>query len=73
MNAVKANMDSGTESFMVPVWVDLTQFEDIPGYRKSKIKELLARIAGYYAIGHYTLLENVNAMPPQNGQVPSAD
>ena len=73
MNAVKAEMDSGTESFMVPVWVDLTQFEDIPGYRKTKMKELLARIAGYYAIGHYTLLESVNATPPHNGQGPSAD
>ncbi len=51
MNAVKAEMDSGTESFMVPNRIDLTQFEDIPGYRKNKMKELLARIAAYYAIG----------------------
>jgi len=51
MGAVKAEMDSGTESFMVPNRVDLSQFEDIPGYRKNKMKELLARIAAYYAIG----------------------
>jgi glyoxylase-like metal-dependent hydrolase (beta-lactamase superfamily II) len=51
MGAVKKEMDSGTESFMVPNRVDLSQFEDIPGYRKNKMKELLARIAAYYAIG----------------------
>ena len=51
MGAVKAEMDAGTESFMVPNRVDLTQFQDIPGYRKDKTKELLARIAAYYAIG----------------------
>lgn len=51
MGVVKAEMDSGTESFMVPNKVDVSQFEDIPGYRKNKTKELLARIAAYYAIG----------------------
>jgi len=51
MSAVKTEMDKGTESFMVPNRVDLKQLEDIPGYRKNKMKELLARIAAYYAIG----------------------
>ena len=36
MNAIKAEMDSGTESFMVPVWVDLTQFEDIQATEKPR-------------------------------------
>jgi len=51
MGAVKAEMDNGTESFMVPNRVDLTQFEDVPNYRKNNMKQLLARIAAYYAIG----------------------
>ncbi len=51
MGVVKAEMDSGTDSFMVPNKIDVTQFKDIPGYRKKKTKELLARIASYYAIG----------------------
>jgi len=51
MGAVKAEMDKGTQSFLIPGRIDLKQFEDIPGYRKNNMKELLARIAAYYAIG----------------------
>ena len=49
--AVKAEMDSGTESFMVSGRLDTTPWEDTRGYNKRKFKQLIDRIAAYYAIG----------------------
>jgi len=51
MGAVKAEMDSGTESFMVANTLDLTPWKDIRGFNKRKFKQLIDRIAAYYAIG----------------------
>lgn len=51
MAAVKAEMDSGTESFMVSSRLDTTPWEGIRGYNKRKFKQLIDRIAAYYAIG----------------------
>ena len=51
MQAVKAEMDSGTESFMVSSKIDPTPWADIRGYNKRKFKQLLDRVAAYYAIG----------------------
>jgi len=51
MAAVKAEMDSGTESFMVSSRLDLTPWQNIRGFNKRKFKQLIDRIAAYYAIG----------------------
>jgi glyoxylase-like metal-dependent hydrolase (beta-lactamase superfamily II) len=51
MLAVKTEMDNGTQSFMVSSKLDLTPWEHIRGYNKRKFKQLVARIAAYYAIG----------------------
>jgi glyoxylase-like metal-dependent hydrolase (beta-lactamase superfamily II) len=51
MAAVKAEMDNGTESFMVSGRMDLSPWEDTRGYNKRKFKQLVDRIAAYYAIG----------------------
>ncbi|MGI9308152.1 MAG: MBL fold metallo-hydrolase, partial [Gammaproteobacteria bacterium] len=51
MAAVKTEMDAGTPSFMVSGRLDLTPFENIDGYRKRQAKQLIDRIAAYYAIG----------------------
>ena len=51
MAAVKAEMDSGTESFMVANRLDPTPWEQLPGYNRNKFKQLVDRIAAYYAIG----------------------
>jgi len=49
--AVKAEMDSGTESFMVASRLDLSPWENIRGFNKRKFKQLIDRVAAYYAIG----------------------
>lgn len=49
--AVKAEMDSGTESFMVANRLDPGPWEQLPGYNRNKFKQLVDRIAAYYAIG----------------------
>jgi glyoxylase-like metal-dependent hydrolase (beta-lactamase superfamily II) len=49
--AVKAEMDSGTESFMVSGRLDTAQWEGIRGFNKRKFKQLADRTASYYAIG----------------------
>jgi len=51
MAAVKAEMDSGTESFMVANRLDPGPWEQLPGYNRNKFKQLVDRIAAYYAIG----------------------
>jgi len=51
MAAVKAEMDSGTESFMVAGRMDLSPWENIRGFNKNKFRQLIDRIAAYYAIG----------------------
>ena len=51
MAAVKAEMDSGTESFMVSSRLDLSPWQNIRGFNKRKFKQLIDRIAAYYAIG----------------------
>jgi len=51
MAAVKAEMDSGTQSFMVAGRLDMSPWEETPGYNKRKFKQLVDRIAAYYAIG----------------------
>jgi len=51
MDAVKTEMDSGTQSFMVSSRLDLSPWENIRGYNKRKFKQLVDRIAAYYAIG----------------------
>jgi len=51
MNAVKTEMDSGTQSFMVSSRLDLSPWENIRGFNKRKFKQLVDRIAAYYAIG----------------------
>jgi glyoxylase-like metal-dependent hydrolase (beta-lactamase superfamily II) len=51
MRAVKAEMDNGTQSFMVSSKLDLTPWEGIRGYNKRKFKQLVDRVAAYYAIG----------------------
>ena len=51
MAAVKAEMDSGTESFMVANRLDPAPWEQLPGYNRNKFKQLVDRIAAYYAIG----------------------
>lgn len=51
MTAVKTEMDSGTESFMVSSRLDLSPWQDIRGFNKRKFKQLIDRIAAYYAIG----------------------
>ena len=51
MGAVKAEMDSGTDSFLVSSRLDLTPWQDIRGFNKRKFKQLVDRIAAYYAIG----------------------
>jgi hypothetical protein len=44
-------MDSGTESFMVSGRLDLTPWQDTRGFNKRKFKQLVDRVAAYYAIG----------------------
>ncbi len=51
MAAVKAEMDNGTESFMVSARLDVSPWQDIPGFNKRKFKQLIDRVAAYYAIG----------------------
>ncbi len=51
MGAVKTEMDKGTESFMVSSRLDLAPWENIRGFNKRKFKQLIDRIAAYYAIG----------------------
>jgi len=51
MSAVKAEMDSGTQSFMVSSRLDLTPWKNVRGFNKRKFKQLVDRIAAYYAIG----------------------
>jgi glyoxylase-like metal-dependent hydrolase (beta-lactamase superfamily II) len=51
MAAVKAEMDSGTESYMVASRMDLSPWENVRGFNKAKFKQLIDRIAAYYAIG----------------------
>ena len=51
MAAVKAEMDSGTESFMVAGRLDTAPWETLPGYNRNKFRQLVDRIAAYYAIG----------------------
>lgn len=51
MAAVKAEMDNGTESFMVANRIDPAPWEKLPGYNRNKFKQLVDRIAAYYAIG----------------------
>lgn len=51
MAAVKAEMDKGTPSFLVHLKVDTKPFESARGYNKKKFRELLKRVASYYAIG----------------------
>lgn len=51
MGAVKAEMDSGTESFLVSARIDTSPWEDIPGYNKRRFQLLVDRVAAYYAIG----------------------
>jgi len=49
--AVKAELDQGTESFMVSGRLDTTPWENIRGFNKRKFKQLADRTASYYAIG----------------------
>lgn len=49
--AVKAEMDAGTESFLVSSRIDLTPWESSPGYNKRRFRLLVDRVAAYYAIG----------------------
>jgi len=51
MAAVKAEMDKGTESYMVSSRLDPTPWQGIRGYNKRKFRQLVDRIAAYYAIG----------------------
>lgn len=51
MMAVKAEMDAGTESFLVHARIDTTPFESARGYDRRKFRELVKRVASYYAIG----------------------
>jgi hypothetical protein len=51
MQAVKAEMDRGTESYLVSNRLDLSPWENIRGFNKRKFKQLVDRIAAYYSIG----------------------
>lgn len=51
LEAVKAEMDSGTDSFLVANKLDVSRWENIRGYNKRKFRQLIDRIAAYYAIG----------------------
>ena len=51
MAAVKVEMDSGTESYLVSSRLDPTPWQNIRGYNKRKFRQLVDRIAAYYAIG----------------------
>lgn len=51
MAAVEQEMESGTESFMVSSRLDLSPWQNIPGFNKRKFKQLIDRVAAYYAIG----------------------
>ena len=51
MADVKAEMDKGTQSFMVSARIDTSYWEQLPGYNKRKFGQLVDRIAAYYAIG----------------------
>ncbi len=51
MSAVKAEMDGGTQSFMVSSRLDLSPWENVRGFNKRKFKQLVDRVAAYYAIG----------------------
>jgi glyoxylase-like metal-dependent hydrolase (beta-lactamase superfamily II) len=51
MRAVKAELDSGTESYLVSSRMDLTPWQSTRGFNKRKFKQLIDRVAAYYAIG----------------------
>jgi glyoxylase-like metal-dependent hydrolase (beta-lactamase superfamily II) len=51
MAAVKAEMDSGTDSFLVSGRLDLSPWQETPGFQRRKFKILVDRVAAYYAIG----------------------
>jgi glyoxylase-like metal-dependent hydrolase (beta-lactamase superfamily II) len=51
MTAVKTEMDRGTESYLVSSRLDTTPWEGVRGYNKRKFRQLVDRIAAYYAIG----------------------
>jgi glyoxylase-like metal-dependent hydrolase (beta-lactamase superfamily II) len=51
MAAVKAEMDKGTASYLVSSRLDPTPWQGIRGYNKRKFRQLVDRIAAYYAIG----------------------
>ncbi|UCG73634.1 MAG: MBL fold metallo-hydrolase [Chromatiales bacterium] len=51
MQAVNAEMDNGTPSFLVSGRLDLSPWADIRGFQKRKFKILVDRVAAYYAIG----------------------
>lgn len=51
MSAVKTEMDSGTESYLVSGRLDLSPWENIRGFNKRKFKQLVDRVAAYYSIG----------------------
>jgi hypothetical protein len=44
-------MDSGTQSFMVSSRLDLSPWANVRGFNKRKFKQLVDRVAAYYAIG----------------------
>ena len=49
--AVKAEMDRGTESYLVSSRLDPSPWQNIRGYNKRKFRQLVDRIAAYHAIG----------------------
>lgn len=51
LQAVKAEMDAGTPSFLVSSRLDLTPWQDIQGFQARKFKILVDRVAAYHAIG----------------------
>ena len=51
MDAVKAEMDAGTPSFLVSARLDLSPWEQTRGFQKRKFKILVDRVAAFYAIG----------------------
>ena len=51
MQAVKAEMDRGTPSFLVSGRLDLSPWSDVRGFQKRRFRILVDRVAAYYAIG----------------------
>ena len=51
MQAVQAEMAAGTPSFLISSRLDLSPWQDLPGFNKRRFKQLVDRIAAYYAIG----------------------